>query len=265
MKTFLKQYGARRSGTNALRALLTLNCPDVTVLMHVLGDKHSPPASELVAVTAGEKTGTLTLNQILTATFDNPAMTTNPGLFEQVEYITLHAEQIAAAIRERRFGYLISVRNPYIWAARLLRFLRWPISEKLTPTQLAASCAMLGRACREYNRCYESWFALQTDNTRVITVRHEDLAQNPGLVINVIAERFGSRKHETFRALPGRLQPTWWDNTPIFSAVETADFSIVGRPDKLTKEQCAIVTDTIDWSILASFGYIPLESVAYNK
>jgi hypothetical protein len=44
MTLYLKQYGERRTGTNALRALIAANYADVAVLMHILGDKHSPPA-----------------------------------------------------------------------------------------------------------------------------------------------------------------------------------------------------------------------------
>ncbi|HEX3961172.1 MAG TPA: sulfotransferase [Trebonia sp.] len=43
MIAFIKQYGEKRTGTNVLRALLHAHYRDVTVLMHVLGDKHSPP------------------------------------------------------------------------------------------------------------------------------------------------------------------------------------------------------------------------------
>jgi len=43
MTTYLKQYGERCTGTNYLRFLLQKNCTDTVVLMHILGDKHSPP------------------------------------------------------------------------------------------------------------------------------------------------------------------------------------------------------------------------------
>lgn len=43
MSQFIKQYGARRTGTNLLRAMLQINCPNCNVLMHILGDKHQKP------------------------------------------------------------------------------------------------------------------------------------------------------------------------------------------------------------------------------
>jgi Sulfotransferase family len=46
MTAFIKQYGEKRTGTNVLRALLYSHFRDVTVLMHVLGDKHSPPSPD---------------------------------------------------------------------------------------------------------------------------------------------------------------------------------------------------------------------------
>jgi hypothetical protein len=41
---FIKQYGEMRTGTNLLRLCLQETFDDAVVFMHVLGDKHSPPA-----------------------------------------------------------------------------------------------------------------------------------------------------------------------------------------------------------------------------
>jgi hypothetical protein len=42
---FIKQYGARRTGTNYLRAHIRFNDPEAEVvpLMHILRDEHAPP------------------------------------------------------------------------------------------------------------------------------------------------------------------------------------------------------------------------------
>jgi hypothetical protein len=54
MTAFIKQYGEKRTGTNVLRALLHAHYRDITVLMHVLGDKHSPPSPLVGGYRPGE-------------------------------------------------------------------------------------------------------------------------------------------------------------------------------------------------------------------
>ena len=54
MTAFIKQYGEKRTGTNVLRALLHAHYRDVTVLMHMLGDKHSPPGPLVAGYRPGE-------------------------------------------------------------------------------------------------------------------------------------------------------------------------------------------------------------------
>ena len=41
-KFFIKQFGLQRSGTNAVKALLEVNFPDIRVLTTYLGNKHKP-------------------------------------------------------------------------------------------------------------------------------------------------------------------------------------------------------------------------------
>ena len=76
LPTFLKQYGAQRTGTNYLRILLQKNYSDVCVLMHVLGDKHSPPApfEDLWADVETEPDPALAF--VSRATFRHPSLST---------------------------------------------------------------------------------------------------------------------------------------------------------------------------------------------
>ena len=41
-KFFIKQFGLQRSGTNAVKALLEVNFPEIRVLTTYLGNKHKP-------------------------------------------------------------------------------------------------------------------------------------------------------------------------------------------------------------------------------
>lgn len=190
--------------------------------MHLLGDKHSPPSPELVALIANrDTTWSLALDHVLAATFERSTMAINPHSFEPVEYGRLHAHEVVKAIAKQEFGYLISIRDSYIWASSLFRFLHWPPNDTLSSIQLAASCTVLDHLCRDYNRCYRAWFALQDITTNLVVVRQEDLVIDPEAVIGIIADRFQLHQHNPWRPLLGQIQATWWDYMPMVTAIDS--------------------------------------------
>jgi hypothetical protein len=73
---FLKQYGERRTGTNALRALIAANFPNVVVLMHLLGNKHSPPVALDALWHEVQGSDDAAFELVSRATFDAPSLTT---------------------------------------------------------------------------------------------------------------------------------------------------------------------------------------------
>jgi hypothetical protein len=88
LPTFIKQYGIERTGTNVLRALLEGYVGDVVVLMHVLGDKHSPPVDLRAVLGAVEGRPDAGTAFVTAATQAAPASTTDvPEDARQVGYL----------------------------------------------------------------------------------------------------------------------------------------------------------------------------------
>src|ERR1051325_6534532 len=95
-KTFVKQYGERRTGTNFVRALLCANY-HVEVLMHIFGDKHSAPAPFDEYWREAQSDPMPARAFAWRATFSVPAATTNALDPLQVEDVTEMADGIANA------------------------------------------------------------------------------------------------------------------------------------------------------------------------
>ena len=106
---FLKQYGEKRTGTNYLRALLNANYANAKILMHVLGDKHSPPVN-LRAIRAATLTA---LNPaeafVWAATLAAPSETTVSDCLRQQEYVLNLSESLAAAQDKNKIFFITSI------------------------------------------------------------------------------------------------------------------------------------------------------------
>jgi len=255
MPLYLKQYGERRTGTNALRALIAANYGGVSVLMHILGDKHSPPA-DLDALWS-EVQGCRGRDWLFVsrATREAPSRTTRMNDHQQSVEMRRHAAPLAQAFAEGTFGYVVSIKNPYAWAVSLSRF---------TPWAHAVALDRLREACGVFNARYEAWLALLESHRRpALLVRHEDLAADAENVLDRLDRTFGTSRSPTFRPIAGVAKPAAWDHEPLPISTQPFDTGRYLRHDyldALTPEHFAVVTASIDWKLMERFGYAPLDA-----
>jgi hypothetical protein len=248
--TFLKQYGERRTGTNALRALVAANCPDAVVLMHILGDKHSPPVSLDEAWRDARDADDPPWAFVSRATLAAPAATTVESDPRQAGEMRRHAAALAQAYAGGRFGYLVSVRDPYAWAAGVARFLRWP----------PEASEWLRAECVRFNDRYRAWLALADSPWPTVVVRHEDLVRDSADVLAGVAAAFRLPCRAPFVPLNGVAGPVHWDHSPLNLRPESFDGGsrLSGKYHAaLPASHRDVVTETVDWALLAPFGYAP--------
>src|SRR5215475_554263 len=194
-----KQYGPERSGTNLLRTLLVDNFRDVTVLMHVLGDKHSPPVDLDRLYAECERTGEPAWEFVSRATWAAPALTTHPESESQRAYMHAVAASVLDAYRAGRLGFLVSVKDPYVWAYSITSFNRWYrrryrvlLPWLFAPWIKPGLETRLRAACRKLNRSLARWLDLRGRYPeRTTVVRVEDLARDPRAVLGEIGRRHG--------------------------------------------------------------------------
>jgi hypothetical protein len=258
---YLKQYGERRTGTNFLRTILLTNHANAYPVMHVLGDKHSPPVDLAAALEQTRGLPNADLEFVTRATMAAPAKTTIAEESDQQHHLQKLAHPLAASVRAGRLGYLISTKHPYPWAASLARFRKWT-------REIDGRCQMspefagnLEEACRLYNDRHRAWLDLHEKNpVHSATIRHEDLLEKPAEVIARLEKQFGLWR------LPGRslriphkaVEPTNWDqDAPWLDKKEfnLALYTARQYENQLSPELWNIVTTTIDWELMTRYGY----------
>lgn len=262
MRIFLKQYGARRTGTNYLRWLIQSNYSDadVVALMHILGDKHSPqaPLADLwcEAQAAADPAFTFAMKATLHAPADSTERN-NPRQRNEVQRV---AADLARAYVGGALGFLISVKDPYAWTVSVARFYCWTDSVSVLGPHLLDR---LVAQCNVFNACYASWLALAGERPeRCCVVRHEDLLLRPEAILDEVDLRFSLRRRaEAQLHLPDEADKVWWDqHKAVHTGIRFDRTYYVDKRylDRLSPALRAAVTATIDWGQIAPLGYAPL-------
>lgn len=249
MPVFLKQYGARRTGTNHLRSLIRANYDDVVPLMHVLGDKHSPPPP-FAEIWRESPTP---LDFAMKTTACAPAATTHLERDEQRREVERVAAPLAEAYASGTLGFVVSIKDPYAWIPSLARYHSWipwnrtsVVGPELAPDVI--------EACRGFNTVYASWLALE----RRHIVRHEDLVADPEQTLRALDETFGLTRTKPLMTIATEAYALDWDHTGERRSGSTFDREYYVAKKYLGRLSPAVrdaVTETIDWGLLEKLGY----------
>jgi len=257
---FLKQYGERRTGTNFLRAILLANHPTAYPVMHVLGDKHAPPVALETILAETRNLPSADLEFVTRATIAASATTTATEEAEQQLYLQKLARPLAEAVRTARLGFIISTKHAYPWAASMARYRKWMREVEGRPQMLPEYAGELEKACHDFNLRHRAWLDLHDQNpARCAIIRHEDLLEKPEEIVARLERQFGLwRLHRRLRIPQKAVAPTTWDqNAPWLDEkpFDRALYTSRHYEDQLSPELWSIVTKTIDWDLMARFGY----------
>ncbi|GAA4681555.1 hypothetical protein GCM10023347_40540 [Streptomyces chumphonensis] len=243
----VKQYGERRTGTNLLRMLLSDECSDLLVLMHALGDKHSPPApfAHIWSQTRGHPDAAHEF--LLRTTTVCPSDTTDPRSPEQRTFIRRWASPVADAYASGRLYAVVSVKAPRAWLTSLWRFeVRMLRRTPTAPTEAIA----------RYNRNYRSWLALEDLGLHVLVVRCEDLVHDSGRTLRRLRTDIGLGRDRRPARLPAHpVRPSPWDHcAPALETVGPPDDGppAVGRDHVLAMEAAL---EQVDGGLMRRLGY----------
>ncbi|MCA1675290.1 MAG: hypothetical protein LC799_24910 [Actinobacteria bacterium] len=254
MTSYVKQYGAQRTGTNVVRTVLSDYLSDVVVLMHVLGDKHSAPV-DFAALR--RQPCTAPGDWVEAATRQAPSFTTDlDGDPAQALLVRELADGIETAVATGELRVVVSVRDPYPWMAsmgRLHNWLRYPVNicDQVGEDALAG-CAEL---CAQLNDRVARWLDLVERTRHATIVRHERLNREPlpDLVADLAQHLALATAAPAPVALPGHVLPAHWDDH--HSAIRP---DIVPQgPTALPVALSHIVTRHIDWELMGGIGYAP--------
>jgi hypothetical protein len=256
---FLKQYGERRTCTNAMRAIVTNAFDDTFVLMHVLGDKHTVPSDLAQIWQDSIREPDPSWHFVSTATFGVPSATTVSGDYYQLRFTKALSEPVYRAYAERRFGIMICTKHPYNWASSLMRYRRWPAPIEEGSWEERFAIEFLRSACRGFNKKHLAWLTLRDESSvPSIVIRSEALAAQPEAVVQLCQERFHLKRRTASSPLrfDAVFKPTSWDFIPTVPD-ESVRFTGVNRPHLLSKRLLQVIDDHIDWVLMQRINYTP--------
>jgi hypothetical protein len=260
MITCIKQYGARRTGSSYIRAMIAANYSEVLPLIHILGDKHSPPVDLDHFLRTSVAAPDPDWEFVRAATLAAPAESTRPHDERQIACLRRTAARVADSVRRGTLGFAISCKNPYAWAASLARHSGWTVWSP-TGRRVKTSCSeRLAAACREYNRNYRAWLDLHARfPSRSILIRHEDLVEDARGVLENMERLFGfARLHPELRLIAENSEAVDWDDSG--PALRKTRFNAsFYRERRYMKQLSASLRETveenIDWPVASALGY----------
>jgi hypothetical protein len=253
---FIKQYGEIRTCTSAMRAMIMANFTNVFVLMHVLGDKHSPPC-DLAAfhVTARQKDDPAWYF-VTASTLATPSETTFHGDYFQLRFLKALAEPLYAAYCGGRLGALICTKHPYDWAMSVLRYRHWPLPMIDGSWEEDAAVEFFRSACRQFSARYRAWLDATFPMTGTVVVRGEDLRRDPIRVLETCEHTFGlKRATGSLSAIDYEVGPVFWDNMPREAVAVPVPAEKTPHGGCLTARVRRVIDDHIDWETMSRLGY----------
>jgi hypothetical protein len=256
----VKQYGEKRTGTNYVRALVLADYPDVIPLMHVLGDKHSPPVDFDHFLQCAGAAPDPDTEFVRAATLATPAESTRLADPEQMAYLQNIARSVAASVREGTLGFAISCKHPCSWAASMARYSNWVVWYPDGPRMHPLCAGALAAACRDYNRKYRAWLDLyHRFESRCVLIRHEDLVEDTPAVLRKMEVHLGlPRAQPELTVVTRGVLPADWDQSETRLHPGEFDSAFYRGNDylrELSPDLWRMVEETIDWSIAAELGY----------
>jgi hypothetical protein len=254
MRTFLKQYGARRTGTNYLRSLIRMHYRDVVPLMHILGDKHSPPAPFETLWRDAQSEADPALAFATNASTYAPAESTHLDRAEQRHELERLAAPIGRAYASGALAFVISVKDPYAWISSIARYRMWIPWHDRTSVLGPELVDRITAACAEFNMVYASWLALP----RAHVVRYEELLADPDATLLRLESSLGLERHAPFRNVTSESFALDWDHSRERRSASPFDRAYYVEKKYLRRLSPAVrdaVTKTIDWP---SIGYEPV-------
>jgi hypothetical protein len=254
----VKQYGAERTGTNVVRALMRQAFPAAEVLMHVLGDKHGPPSS--LVLDRAWRSGLPALEVVTAATLEVPARTTDLSDRAQRRELARLAPVVEAAVRAGGLRVVVSIKDPHAWLVSMVSF------HSLQPLDRhraygAAAESRLRSLCHDFDERYRRWLALlQRLDSRALLVRLEDLLRDERPVVSNLGRCVGSAPR-TEASLPAEVAwPAHWDHLPERMLPVPFDIGYYRERaylDELGPHGRRLIRNALNWTLMERCGYVP--------
>jgi len=224
---YIKQYGAKRTGTNYLRWLLEANFDNIIILTNILGWKHGCHVDKVDWSGKG---------------WDHRRPKSSAALAKMV------TPELIKAYNKRLIRYSVLIKNPYAYYVSNVRL--WPSKDTHKRAHELAST---------WNMLYSNWTKIGETKWGLIT-RFEDILLDKKEALNDIADKFKlvhvdniSDTNRSLRALnESTIHKSQFIKKKKFNASFYLNKEYMNFIDKKTLE---ILNKTLDKELMKKFGY----------
>jgi hypothetical protein len=221
----VKIYGAKRTGTNYIYQLLTRNFKQ-PVFISLFGWKHGPPP-------------------------EDPLKWWDEHPKETRKF--KHVRQLGTRLR-----YVICIKDPYSMCVSNIEY-TWRFFGEGQDRSAPGVYRLL---CNSFNKLYQTWwdFMQEQGEERSCVFRYEDALADYRAVLRSMEERFKlARKHSPLQDLRREALPGTDGHTHVSSGLFKRQAYYEKRHYllALTPDCKQMITDTMDWDLMARFGYTP--------
>lgn len=150
---FIKQYGAKRTGTNYLKYILHLNYSNILVLSNILGWKHG-----CVPVNIWDKN----------YWYEREGNVSKSEKAVAFKMFKKHQRELENAFKNKDIRYIVCVKNPYSWLDSMARYLK-------EPSDILNNKNFIEKQINNWNMVYNNWVKLENEYQLSIIIKYEEL------------------------------------------------------------------------------------------
>lgn len=181
-RLFIKQFGLYRSGTNAVKALLEINFPNIRVLTTYLGNKHYPTNFQTIKSLSQEKE---------LSDFD---ITKN------------EAEMIRVLTESKNLPVIIQIKKPIPWFDSYFRYQKKKILFTDPEAHLEFNKEWVDRGLELWEKCLESWINFSNNYSKCMIIEHVEFLENPDKTIEQITTFFDIQKNKKIELIEFQMK-----------------------------------------------------------
>lgn len=181
-KFFIKQFGLQRSGTNAVKALLEVNFPDIRVLTTYLGNKHKP-----------------TNYQSLVDQSDDPD-------FQEYDLTSNDVTEIKELVASKDLPILFQIKKPIPWFESYFRYNEKKIKFRNPDANPVFDEKWVTTGLKYWSECLTSWLELSKKYPNSLIIEHMEILTNPDNVVQRIMSKFSYEKTKTIELIENEMK-----------------------------------------------------------
>ncbi|MGB1571533.1 MAG: hypothetical protein ACPHAT_02375 [Candidatus Poseidoniaceae archaeon] len=181
-KFFIKQFGLQRSGTNAVKALLEVNFPEIRVLTTYLGNKHKPTDYQTLVEQSDDSN------------------------FQEYDLTSKDVSEIKELVASKNLPIIFQIKKPIPWFDSYFRYQKKKILFRNPEANPKFNFSWISKSLEIWIKSVTSWLELSKKYPNSIIIEHMEILTNPDNVVQRIMSKFSYEKTKTIELIENEMK-----------------------------------------------------------